>query len=47
MLTERVNSFDDILDALKDADFEIERGVDRDEVSAFVNWVESAEEPKK
>jgi serine/threonine protein kinase len=47
MLTERVNSFDDILGALKDGDFEIERGVDPDVVSAFVNWVESAEEPKK
>jgi hypothetical protein len=40
-------SFNTILDILKQNNFEIEDGVDSAEVSAFVNWVESAEHPNK
>jgi hypothetical protein len=36
-------SFNTILDILKQNDFRIEDAVDSAEVSAFVNWVESAE----
>jgi serine/threonine protein kinase len=36
-------SFNTILDILKQNDFQIDDGVDSAEVSAFVNWVESAE----
>jgi hypothetical protein len=36
-------SFNTILDILKQNDFEIEDSVNSAEVSAFVNWVESAE----
>jgi serine/threonine protein kinase len=40
-------SFNTILDILKQNNFEIEDGVDSAKVSAFVNWVESAEHPNK
>jgi hypothetical protein len=40
-------SFDMILNILKQNNFRIEDGVDSAEVSAFVNWVESAEYPDK
>jgi serine/threonine protein kinase len=40
-------SFNTILDILKQNNFSIEDGVDSAEVSAFVNWVESAEHPDK
>jgi hypothetical protein len=40
-------SFNTILDILKQNDFQIESDVDSAEVSAFVNWVESAEYPEK
>jgi serine/threonine protein kinase len=43
----RSYSFDAILDILKQNNFQIEDGVDSMEVSAFVNWVESAEYPNK
>jgi aspartyl/asparaginyl-tRNA synthetase len=39
-------SFNDILEILKQKNFEIEEGVDSAEVSRFVNWVESAEHPE-
>jgi hypothetical protein len=38
-------SFNTILELLKENDFEIDKSVDSAEVSAFVNWVESAEYP--
>jgi hypothetical protein len=38
-------SFNDIFEILKKNDFQIEDGVDSKVVSAFVNWVESAEHP--
>jgi hypothetical protein len=38
-------SFDDIFEILKKNNFQIEDGVDSEEVSAFVSWVESAEHP--
>jgi serine/threonine protein kinase len=41
------SSFNTILEILKQNNFEIEDGVDSAEVSAFVNWVESAEYPDK
>jgi serine/threonine protein kinase len=40
-------SFHDIFELLKQNDFQIEEGVDSAEVSAFVSWVESAEQPEK
>jgi hypothetical protein len=40
-------SFNSILDILKQNDFQIEDGVDSAEVSAFVRWVESAEQSDK
>jgi hypothetical protein len=40
-------SFNMILEILKQNEFQIEDGVDSAEVSAFVNWVESAESPDK
>jgi hypothetical protein len=40
-------SFKDIFEILKRHEFRIEDGVDSAEVSAFVNWVESAEHPEK
>jgi serine/threonine protein kinase len=40
-------SFHTILEILKQNHFEILDGVDSAEVSAFVNWVESAEHPNK
>jgi hypothetical protein len=40
-------SFNSILDILKQNDFKIEDGVDSGEVSAFVSWVESAEDLDK
>jgi hypothetical protein len=42
-ISERSSSFNTILEVLKQNNFEIEDGVDSAEVSAFVNWVESAE----
>jgi hypothetical protein len=36
-------SFNDIFEILKENNFRIEDGVDSEEVSAFVSWVESAE----
>jgi hypothetical protein len=47
LLPGRQCSFHDILDFLKENDFQIEDGVDSAEVFAFVNWVESAEHPGK
>jgi serine/threonine protein kinase len=44
-LSGRSYSFNDILEILKQNDFQIEDGVDSVEVSAFVSWVESAEQP--
>jgi hypothetical protein len=35
------------LDILKENEFQIEDDVDSAEVSAFVSWVESAEQPAK
>jgi exonuclease V gamma subunit len=46
-ISERRFSFNDILEILKMNKFQIEDGVDSAEVSAFVNWVESAEYPNK
>jgi hypothetical protein len=43
----RSYSFNTILDILKQNDFQIEDGVNSTEVSAFINWVESAEESDK
>jgi hypothetical protein len=40
-------SFNNIFEILKRNEFRIEDGVDSTEVSAFVNWVESAEYPDK
>jgi serine/threonine protein kinase len=40
-------SFNTILELLKHNDFRIEDGVDSAEVSAFVSWVESAEQADK
>jgi hypothetical protein len=40
-------SFDVIFEILKRNDFRIDDDVDSVEVSAFVNWVESAEQPEK
>jgi serine/threonine protein kinase len=40
-------SFNSIFDILKQNNFEIEDGVDSAEVSAFVSWVESAEQSDK
>jgi serine/threonine protein kinase len=40
-------SFNTILKILKQNKFQIEDGVDSAEVSAFVSWVESAEQPDK
>jgi hypothetical protein len=40
-------SFDDIFKILKQANVQIGDGVDSAEVSAFVWWVESAEQPKE
>jgi serine/threonine protein kinase len=40
-------SFNDILNILKQNGFRIEDGVDSAEVSTFVSWVESAEQPDK
>jgi hypothetical protein len=40
-------SFNTILEILKQNDFQIEDGVESAEVSAFVIWVESAEQPQK
>jgi hypothetical protein len=40
-------SFNTILNILKENKFKIEDGVDSAEVSAFVSWVESAEDPDK
>jgi serine/threonine protein kinase len=45
--SDRGCSFHDILDFLKENEFQIEDGVDSAEVFAFVNWVESAEHPGK
>jgi hypothetical protein len=42
-----VYSFDTILGILKENDFMIEDGVDSAEVSAFVSWAETAEDPDK
>jgi hypothetical protein len=41
--SKREYSFKDIFDILKETGFAIEDGVDSAEVSAFVEWVESAE----
>jgi hypothetical protein len=38
-------SFNDIFKILKQNNFRIEDGVDSEEVSAFVSWVESADHP--
>jgi hypothetical protein len=38
-------SFNDIFKILKQNNFRIEDGVDLEEVSAFVSWIESAEHP--
>jgi hypothetical protein len=43
----RSYSFTTILEILKENDFSIEAGVDSAEVSAFVSWVESAEQAEK
>jgi serine/threonine protein kinase len=40
-------SFNTILRILKQNNFQIEDGVDSAEVSAFVSWVESAEQPEQ
>jgi serine/threonine protein kinase len=40
-------SFHTVLDILKQNDFQIDGDVDSAEVSAFVSWVESAEQPEK
>jgi hypothetical protein len=40
-------SFNDIFEILKENNFRIEYGVDSEEVSAFVRWVESAEHPNQ
>jgi hypothetical protein len=45
-LSGRNSSFNVILDILKQNDFEIEDRVDSAEVSAFVSWIESAEQPE-
>jgi serine/threonine protein kinase len=45
--SERQFSFHDILELLKENDFQIEDGVDSAEVFAFVNRIESAEQPAK
>jgi hypothetical protein len=39
----RSYSFNSVLEILKEHDFRIKDGVDSAEVSAFVNWIESAE----
>jgi serine/threonine protein kinase len=46
-LSRRSYSFNTILKTLKQNDFKIEDGVDSTEVSGFVSWVESAEDPDK
>jgi serine/threonine protein kinase len=46
-ISARSYSFNTILKTLKENDFAIEDGVDSREVSAFINWVESAEPPNK
>jgi hypothetical protein len=46
-ISESNYSFNTILNLLKQNNFEIAEGVDLAEVSAFVRWVESAEEPDK
>jgi serine/threonine protein kinase len=43
----RIYSFNTILEILKQNNFAIEDDVDSAEVSAFVSWVESAEQPDK
>jgi serine/threonine protein kinase len=45
--SETSGSFDVILKILKQNNFRIEDDVDSVEVSAFVNWVETAEKPEK
>jgi predicted metal-binding protein len=40
-------SFHDIFEILKQNEFRIEHGVDSSEVSAFVSWIESAEQREK
>jgi hypothetical protein len=46
-ISRRDYSFNTILNVLKQNNFQIEDGVDSAEVSAFVNCVESAEQPDK
>jgi hypothetical protein len=46
-ISEIGDSFNTILEILKQNDFRIEDGVDSVDVSAFVSWVESAEDPDK
>jgi hypothetical protein len=43
----RSYSFNTILEILKQNNFEILDDVDSAEISAFVSWVESAEQPDK
>jgi hypothetical protein len=38
-------SFNDIFKILKQNNFQIEDGVDSEEVSTFVSWIESTEHP--
>jgi hypothetical protein len=42
-ISRRDYSFDAILEILKQNDFKTQDGVDSAELSAFINWVESAE----
>jgi hypothetical protein len=41
------DSVDSIFKILKESDFRIEDNVDSEEVSGFVGWVESTEQPDK
>jgi hypothetical protein len=43
----RCLSFVDIVNRLKENRFEITAGVDSDEVSAFVNWIELLEQARE
>jgi serine/threonine protein kinase len=47
LTSETSYSFDVIFNILKWNDFRIEDNVDSEEISAFVNWVESADRPEK
>jgi hypothetical protein len=44
---QRSLSLVDIVECLKETDFQTISGVDSEEVSAFVSWVESAEQSGK